>query len=336
MTETLASLGERALIARLRARVGAPPPSVVIGIGDDAAVLRPGRSALEVVTTDSLVEGVHFRRDWTSAAAIGHKALAVNLSDLASMGAVPRAALLSLALPDDFPLADFDALLDGFLELAAASGTALVGGNLARSPGPAVIDVTAIGDAAPRRLLRRHTARASDELYVTGRIGGAAAGLRMLEAGLDRQAASAAALACIERYERPAPRLRCGRIVGRSRAATAAMDLSDGLADAARQIADASGLGVAIDAEALPLDDGARAWAEEAGVDATGLALTGGEDYELLFAVAPRHRNRFLGAMRRCPDLAVTRIGQLERTKGHWLVQNGARRRLGEGFSHFR
>jgi thiamine-monophosphate kinase len=151
-------LGERALVARLQARVGDTPRGVLIGIGDDAAVLEPARGELDVLTTDGLVEGVHFRRDWTPAAAIGHKALAVNLSDLAAMGAIPRASLLSLALPADFPVADFDELVDGYVRLATVSGASLVGGNLTRSPGPVIVDVTAIGRVGRRRLIRRDTA----------------------------------------------------------------------------------------------------------------------------------------------------------------------------------
>src|SRR5262245_13225479 len=123
MSETVSSIGERALVDRLAARVGPFGPGIRIGIGDDAAVIEPERGSHQVITTDGLVEGVHFRRDWTSAHAIGHKALAVNLSDLAAMGATPHTALLSLALPADFPLSDFDALLDGFLELAAQERT---------------------------------------------------------------------------------------------------------------------------------------------------------------------------------------------------------------------
>ena len=120
---TVRDLGEHALIARLRSRVTNLPAHIEIGIGDDAAAIAPPRSELEIVTTDALIEGVHFRRDWTAPDAIGHKALAVNLSDLAAMGATPRAALLSLALPETLPVAEFDALLDGFLALAAATAT---------------------------------------------------------------------------------------------------------------------------------------------------------------------------------------------------------------------
>ena len=335
MAPTISSLGERGLVARLQERVGVPPSFVQIGIGDDAAVLRPARNMDEVITTDSLVEGVHFRRDWSPADAIGHKALAVNLSDLASMGARPRASLLSLALPADYPMADFDALVDAYLALAAVSGAVLVGGNMTRSPGPVVIDVTAIGTVGHRRVLRRVGARAGDELYVTGELGSAAAALEMLQAGRTRTSLLATAADCLMRYERPDPRLRCGGIVGRSRAASAAIDLSDGLADAAGRLAEAAGLGVVVDAGQLPMLESAKAWALDSGRDPLALALDGGEDYELAFVVQPRRRKRFLGAVHRCHGLTVSRVGEFVAEPGAWVLRNGERAALTGGFRHF-
>lgn len=335
MSVSIASLGEHALIARLRQRVGPSPAHVQLGIGDDAAVVVPERGTVDVLTTDCLVEGVHFRRDWTAPHDIGHKALAVSLSDLAAMGATPRASLLSLALPDTMPVDEFDALLDGYVSLAIASGAALIGGNLTRSPGPVVIDVTALGSVRRRRVLQRGTALAGDELYVTGHVGAAAAGLAMLSAGVTRAAMNDAALACVARYERPDARLRCGTSVGRTGAASAAMDLSDGLAAAARGIAEASGLGVCLDVAALPVHDGARAWAAETGSDPSVLALTGGEDYELAFAVRPRQRRKFLAACRRSPGLPVTKVGRFTAEHGAWLEHDGVRAPLSAGFTHF-
>ncbi len=179
---TVGELGEHALIERIRGRLPAAPSFVLVGLGDDAAVLEPERNALEVITTDSQVEGVHFDRRFSDAADIGHKALAVNLSDLAAMGAAPRAALLSLVLPPAWPVAQVDALLDGLLALADRARIAVVGGNIARSPGPLVVDVTVTGSVHRRRVLTRAGARAGDELYVTGALGGSAVGLKALRA----------------------------------------------------------------------------------------------------------------------------------------------------------
>jgi thiamine-monophosphate kinase len=334
MSAAIAALGEAALVARLRQRAGVPPAFVLVGIGDDAAVLSPDRGRRLVVTTDSLVEDVHFRRAWTSPDAVGHKALAVNLSDLAAMGATPRASLLSLALPGDLPVAEFDALIDGYVRLADAAGAPLVGGNLTRSPGPLLIDVTALGSVHPRRILRRDRARRGDELYVTGHLGAAAAGLGMLAAGRERAAGDDEA-ACVRAYERPEARLRCGSIVARTGAAQAAIDLSDGMADAAAQLAGASGLGVIIEAERLPVHPGARHWAAASGRDPVAVALSGGEDYELAFAVSPKQRVKFLAALRRCRGLPITRVGRFTAEPGHWLERDGALGPLPTGFAHF-
>jgi thiamine-monophosphate kinase len=335
MSPSIGALGEAALVARLRQRAGPPPDFVTLGIGDDAAVLAPDRGHHTVVTTDSLIEEVHFRRIWTDLADVGHKALAVNLSDLAAMGASPRASLLSLALPEDLPLTEFDALLHGYLTLAQAAGAPLIGGNLTRSPGPMVIDVTALGAIRPRRLLRRDRARPGDALYVTGSLGAAAAGLSMLAAGLDRHGLSAGAAACVARYEHPHARVRCGQVVARTGSASAAIDISDGLADAAAKLAEASAIGVVVDAGAVPVHAGAREWAARAGQDPVVLALTGGEDYEIAFAVSPRQRAKFLAALRRFPDLPITQVGTFVAERACWLEREGARTPLPAGFAHF-
>ena len=340
---TVGQAGESALIDRIRSRTGAAAPWIAIGIGDDAAAIVPDRNRHIVVTTDSLIEDVHFRRAWTAPRAIGHKALAVNLSDLAAMGATPRACLLSLALPASFPLDDFDQLIDGLTSLAARTGAPLAGGNLTRSPGPVVVDVTAIGSAHPRRILTRRGGRPGDLLFVSGRVGGAAAGLAMLEtvernalgtAGR-RDALTPAERGCLERLETPEPRLRMGHAAAFSRAVTACIDLSDGLADAVRQLAEASGTGAELRAGSLPIDDGAIQWAQRSGGDALSSTLSGGEDYELLFAVSPRRRRSFLGAMRRCPDVPVSHIGELTRPGEPCLVNGDERTPLPRGFRHF-
>lgn len=330
----MAEVGEHALVARIRAKVPPPPPWVRVGIGDDAAAVEPERGTIDVLTTDTLVEGVHFDRRFCPPGAIGHRALAVNLSDLAAMGAAPRVALLSLVLPGAWPVAEFDALLDGVLALAADTGTVLVGGNITRSPGPLVIDITVAGSAGRRKLLRRSGARPGDEVYVTGTVGTAAAGLAILRQ--DGAQGRGRWPACEARYLRPLPRLRIGRHLGRGRVASACIDLSDGLADGAAQLAAASGVGMTIEAGVLPLDPDARTWYEGRGEDPAGAALVGGDDYELLFTVPPRFRKRLRGVRSAAGDVAVTRIGTV--TPGHALVL-----RRGEhdepwpaGYEHFR
>ena len=329
---TVSDLGERALIARITSRL-AMPRWVVVGPGDDGAVVEPARGCLEVLTTDVQVEGVHFDRRFVPPDAIGHRALAVNLSDLAAMGARPRAALLSLVLPDGLEIVTVDGLVDGLLRLAATHGIAVVGGNIARSPGPIMIDVLATGLVKRRRALTRAGASPGDEVYVTGTMGDAAAGLAALrrlepsETKLDNP--------CTARYLRPQPRVRAGGIMSRARVATACIDLSDGLAAGLRQVVEASGVGMEIDAASIPVRDEVRRWHEADSANVIDAVLLGGDDYELLFTARPSHRGRLRQLRRSVGDLPITRIGVV--TKARALVVRSANggRDVPLGHQHF-
>ncbi len=350
---TVSELTERELIARIHERLAPAPGWLTLGIGDDAAVLEPVRNRLEVLTVDSVVEGVHFDRRFSPPESIGHRAMAVNLSDLAAMGAEPRAALLSMALPATLPVDDLDRIVSGLAGVAATHKIHVVGGNLTTSPGPLMLDVTATGTVKRRGVLTRGGARPHDELYLTGTIGGAAAGLAWLKAG--SPASSADMRECVHRYHFVEPRVRSGLLVGRDRAASACMDLSDGLADAVRQVAAASQVGARIDASALPIDPAARDWftavasgfsritrdqqsqdlsAEaSATADPIAAALSGGDDYELLFAVPPRRRRAFLAAIRHS-GVPVTKIGVCTRERE--IELQGTSTPFPQGYSHFR
>jgi thiamine-monophosphate kinase len=330
--------GERELIAQIRARVPAAPAWLSIGIGDDAAVAQPERGSLEILTTDALVEDVHFDRRFSAPADIGWKALAVNLSDVAAMGGTPRLALLSLALPAPMPVEEVHALIDGFLALAADARVALAGGNVTRSPGPLMVDVTVSGFARPRRVLARSGGRPGDDLYVTGAVGAAAAGLRWLQAraaGRPAGADHSGIEACAARHRRPEPRVRAGALLGRNRAASACMDLSDGLADAVRQVAEASRCGAAIDASLVPVPDAAREQFRRGGEDPVVAAVAGGDDYELLFAVPRRARGRLATVIRQARGLPVTRIGALTKAPEIVLLRDGRAEPMPAGFVHF-
>jgi thiamine-monophosphate kinase len=198
-----------------------------------------------------------------------------------------------------------------------------------------MIDVTGIWSARPRRLLTRSGGRPGDELFVTGQLGAAAAGLALLRAGGSGAALDADGSACVCRFERPDARVKCGVTVARRRAASGAIDLSDGLADAVHQLAGASKTGAVIDAADVPVHPGAMAWAARANQDPLTLALSGGEDYELLFAVSRRQRRNFLSAIQQAGDLVATRVGRLRAEPGAWLNREGRLEPLGSGFVHF-
>lgn len=327
-------VGERALIDAIRERVSAAP-LLAVGIGDDAAVVLPERGAHQVLTTDALVEGVHFDRRYSSPADIGYKAVAVNVSDIAAMGASARLALLSLMLPPSLPLADFDALVGGVLEMATEASIALAGGNITRSPGPLIVDVTVTGAVRPRRVLTRGGGGAGHALFVTGRLGAAAAGLDWVRAHVGSEPQDLPLAECLERYRRPRARARIGALLGRTRAASACMDLSDGLADAVRQVAAASGTGAAIEATALPLHPAAVTWFGGRGRDAVEACVSGGDDYELLFAVPKRSAGRLRHVMQQARGVPITRIGELTGDGTVRLVREGRSGPMPVGFDHF-
>ena len=283
--------GEFDLIARIRARV-ATRADVVLGIGDDAALLAPPPGRQLVVTADTLNDGVHFPRG-TSPADVGWKALAVNLSDLASMGAEPAWCTLSLSLPQSDP-AWIEGFLDGFLDLAGQHDIALVGGDTTR--GPLSIAVTAMGLVEPGRALRRDGARVGDEVWVTGTLGDAAGGLALL----DREPVPALRA----RLDRPTPRVAAGRAL--AGIATACVDVSDGLLADLGHVCARSHVAARIDVDALPASAALMEVIGEA--DRIALQASGGDDYELCFT-APADAGADIGAVSAQLGLRFTRIG---------------------------
>ena len=329
----MSSLGsERDIIERIRRRLPPPPSSLLIGPGDDAAVVMPERGALQVLTTDAVVEGIHFDRRFSSLADVGYRAIAVNASDIAAMGGTSAVALLSFMLPAATTPEDIDALLDGILEMATAARIAVAGGNITRSPGPLIVDVTVTGSVRPRRILTRGGGRPGEALYLTGSIGAAAAGLEILTAGSEGDPQFGE---CVGRHRRPEPRLRIGAILGRTRAASACLDLSDGLGDAVRQLAEASGTGAVIDAGALPIHPGAAAWFQRQGKDPVAAAIAGGDDYELLFAAPKKSGGRLRALQRHARGVPITRVGELTEIPDIVLRRDGIDSPLPRGFAHF-
>lgn len=348
----LAEIGELGLLDRIEARVGpAADGAVLVGIGDDTAVLRPRPGALTLLTTDALVEDVHFRRATSSAGDVGWKALAINASDIAAMGGIPRHAVISLMLPGETEAAWVDGLYEGLLEMAADAGIGIVGGNLAQAP-VIVVDVALLGDVEPDRLVRRSGARPGDLLAVTGTLGRGAAGLLALAHGLDGVGGPGDAPAlrarpteqhalvvrAITAQRRPRPRLAAGRLLAATGAVHAMIDLSDGLALDLWRMCEASGTGVRLAAARVPVDAATRAVAEAVGRDPLEIALSGGEDYELLFAVHPDQAARVLDRLAAEADLAATVIGQIaEASSGRVILMDGGARPLEPGgWTHFR
>ncbi len=284
---TVREVGEFGLIAALH---GALPsetttgPALALGIGDDAAIWRPTPGEALVLTADGLVEGVHFRLDpgWTDWASLGHKALVVNLSDLAAMGAAGRLATLTLGLRGTERVVDLTTLYTGIGALAARAGLLIVGGDIVASHTAVNIHVTAIGETRGGRALTRAGARPGDVIAVSGTLGASAAGLRVLgesEGSPLRRAATASTL--IEAHLRPEPRLALGEVL-LAHGATAAMDVSDGLLGDLPKLLTASGVGGRLDAAAIPVAAAVQALFPDDWLD---LATRGGEDYELLFTV---------------------------------------------------
>lgn len=301
---------EGAVIDTFMRHLGAVRADVVLGIGDDAALLRPRPGSELVQTTDALVEGVHFLPH-SAPRSLGHRALAVNLSDIAAMGASPAWALLSLTMPE-INAAWLHEFATGFGNLARTHEVALVGGNLSR--GPLTITVQLSGQVAAGTALRRSGAQAGDELWVSGTLGDAALG-RQLPTGGAQDAHQAWLRA---RSEFPTPRVALGEAL--RGIASACIDLSDGLLADLPRLAQASGCGAELHVERLPLSAAAQACG---GDSAWQQALAGGEDYELCFA-APPERAPLIAALAARLDVPLSRCGRLRAASGLDLRRNGA------------
>ncbi|MBI2893025.1 MAG: thiamine-phosphate kinase [Deltaproteobacteria bacterium] len=316
---------EEDLIAYVtRAFGGGKGRGVEVGIGDDAAVIALGESRA-VVTTDALFEGVHFDLRWISAAEVGARAVEVNLSDLAAMGAEPHSLLLAIGARAPLDEELVRTVIDAFASRARDRGCSVVGGNFSRAA-ELSLTVTAIG-TLPRDVpaLLRSGARPGDHLLVSGPLGAAALGLRLVAAGLE---AAPGARAAVERFRAPRARVDVGRSL--SGLATSAIDVSDGLALDLERLARASGVGAVVRIDRVPTIAGHADLARLVGASPVDLALGGGEDYELLFTLPPAESAR-------ADTLGATRIGEIVAGAGAiFLDSDGQRASPGAvGFQHF-
>jgi thiamine-monophosphate kinase len=325
------------LINYIQRRAAALSPSesssqqsdLITGIGDDAAVLRQFTGRETVVTTDLLVEDIDFRRETSQARLLGHKALAVSLSDIAAMGARPRWALLSLGIPQDVWNSDFvDEFYEGFFALADRYGVRLIGGDVSRTPEKIVIDSIVMGECTGGRSVLRSEAKPGDQLFVTGSLGGAAAGLRLSERGARFEKSDTQELEyqdarwithLLFRHLRPEPRVGWGLVLGQERLASAMIDISDGLSSDIHHLSSASGVGATIDSARLPIDPQVTELCGRRALDPLILALHGGEDFELLFAIRRENISRLPAKV---DGVSITRIGEItESTSGVRVVE---------------
>ncbi len=339
---SLGRLGERGLVRRIRRSAAANPaaPGVEVGIGDDTAVLAVPLGHKLLATTDLLIEDIHFRRTSAAPSDIGWKALAVNLSDIAAMGGIPRWALVALALPADADVEAVDAFYAGMAEAAAPHGVTVVGGDTAASPGGWTVNVTLLGIHPGEPRLRSH-AQVGDAVVVTGSLGLSAAGLHTLEIGLDRAREAGLAPARLgevtRAHLRPRARVAEGRWLGQAPGVHAMMDCSDGLATDLGHICRESGVGARVRLEHVPVAAAAREAAHALGADAREWAVSGGEDYELLLTCDPGEVDRLIAGLLEATGTPLTVIGRLEGTAGETIFvdTDGAPVMMRDGFEHF-
>lgn len=330
----LSEIGEFGLIRRIQQRFPSSP-LVPLGMGDDAAALRPPSIQNHLlVTTDSLLEGIHFESSLSPMTAVGYKAVMVNVSDVAAMGGAPRYFLISLALTSGQSVEAIDMLYRGMAKAARETGLALVGGNTTFAKDNFSIGVTLLGEVPKKEMVTRAGAREGDLLYVTGTLGDAAAGLALLKEG--KGARTFARLA--RRHQAPSARWREGRLLAKSRIASAMIDISDGLSSDLFHLMERSGVGAELDLARIPLSAALKRRTLQIGADPLEYALNGGEDYELLFSV-PGKMVEKLEALIRRGDLKARPIGRIVQEK-KGLV---ARDRTGRtspltpgGYDHFK
>ncbi|MEW6524244.1 MAG: thiamine-phosphate kinase [Bacillota bacterium] len=327
-------LGEFGLIRRWERELAVDPARVPRGIGDDAAVLTcPARRQL-LASTDMLVESVHFDLGFTSPRQLGKKAMAVNLSDIAAMGGRPMYALIALGLANDTALELVDGLYQGLQEEASRWDVFIVGGDTVRSPGGLTISVTVLGHVTRGRAVPRGGARPGDLVVVTGDLGASAAGL----ATFTRPGATVEAKALDyvrSRHLEPVPRLREGELLARH-GASSMIDVSDGLANELNHLSRLGAVSLVVDAAAVPVAPATRAVAQALGVDPLSWALTGGEDYELLFTVSPGDFHRLARAVQAKTATPLAVVGQVEAGTGCYLLYGGRRQPLqATAYDHF-
>jgi len=339
----LAMLGEFGLINRIATKIQ-PASGVITGIGDDAAVTATTPGMQLLTSTDMLLEGVHFRRKWHDPYRLGRKSLAVNISDMAAMGGIPRWTLLSLAIPSDYSLEFIDSFTGGFLSIASEHGITLIGGDTCVSKNGLVISVTILGEQRPDLIVRRSGARAGDDIWVTGNLGDAALALSMLEhnnspfpQGEDwGECGGEFEQYLLSRLLNPTPRIAVGIALAESGLVNAMSDISDGIVADLGHITEQSNVGSAIRLDALPLSEAFRIIASLLPEFPWHLPLSGGEDYELAFTAPPVNREKIAGTLKKC-GIDATPVGIVTTSPGVKVVNSDNSEFIirRNGFNHF-
>lgn len=328
----LRDIGEFELIDLLSRDAG-HDPRVIVGIGDDAAAFEVPAGRVAVTTCDSQVEDVHFTKAGSEPADVGWRAVAANLSDLAAMGAEPDFILVSLALPADLELSWIRSVYAGIAGINREFGISIIGGNISRTAGPIVIDITAIGTCERSEIALRSGARAGDSVIVTGTPGWSALGLAISGSpGAERMDGSGLFLSA---HRRPTPRCNEGRIAAGDSRVHAVIDISDGVLADLGHVCDQSQLGAELDVNALPMTDEFVDAAANLRLDPVELILSGGEDYELLMAVDPSHVQSLAAKFADCDLAPIQMIGEFTQAQDVRVPGRPDRSHSPGGFTHF-
>jgi thiamine-monophosphate kinase len=330
----LSEIGEFGLIERFSKHFSDLVPSNVMGIGDDCAVLPFSATESQLVTTDLLVENIHFLKDKISPVDLGYKSLAVNLSDIAGMGGAPSGSFVSLALPKDIEVSWMDAFFEGYRQLSLESETPLLGGDTSKSPGPIIINVAVLGKMETRNIKYRSGAKSGDFVCVTGELGDSGGGLHVI---LNDPSENEDTVYLRTRHNHPEPHLEEGRWLALQSGVTAMMDVSDGVDSDLRHIIEQSGIGGRVNLEKLPVSVHLNRYAEAQGFSARETAVTGGEDYCLLLTVSHKDFPEVSERFKKKFGKELFHIGEMESSAGDltYLASNRPTSLGEKGFSHF-
>ncbi len=335
---TINDLGEFGFIARFSRCFTRNLPGGVLGIGDDCAVL-PWKGDLKLlVTTDLLVDGVHFLSEKILPQDLGYKALAVNLSDIAAMGGRPRWAFLSIAIPPGTPISWLDGFFRGWRQLEKKTGVRLLGGDTTRSKAGFVVNVAVLGEVREKEVKLRSTARPGDVVAVTGNLGDSEGGLRLILGGTENRRRGAEERFLIRRHYRPRPHLEEGQFLASQPGVRAMMDVSDGIDSDLHRIIERSGCGVEVDLEKLPVSPALKKCCARYGWNLEEVAAAGGEDYCLLLTVAPEKFPEISDEFSLRFKRPLTSIGRVTNRKNQLVyLRHKKEVKLGKsGFDHFK